>query len=98
MRAKKVSNIKIPTFDKKNYNLQKRKIMLLIKTGNLLYSSILENRPQTYIHEIIVKGKIISVYLVPINITKYTDTEKKVALDDSLQFIIIESLHNAKQI
>lgn len=44
----------IPTFYKKNYNLWKRKIMLIIKIINPLYLGILENGHfirQTYIPE-----------------------------------------------
>ena len=71
---------------------------LFIRYVNPEYSGILKNdpfAPQTYIHKTTVDGKIVPAYWTPKKVTYYIDTEKEnVALDDSIQFIVIESLDN----
>ena len=43
MSSQKAGSIKIPPFDKENYNIWKKNITLLIKAANQLYMGILEN-------------------------------------------------------
>ena len=45
MSFEKVGSIKIPPFDKENYNLWKKKMTLFIKAATPLYMGILENGP-----------------------------------------------------
>ncbi|KAL8149559.1 hypothetical protein AgCh_006529 [Apium graveolens] len=45
MNTQKISSIKIPTFDKANYTLWKKKMMLFIKMANPFYIQILKNGP-----------------------------------------------------
>ncbi|KAL8111634.1 hypothetical protein AgCh_019381 [Apium graveolens] len=47
MNTQKLSSIKIPTFDKSNYTLWKKKMMLFIRMTNPLYVQILKNGPFT---------------------------------------------------
>ena len=98
MSSQRISSIKIPSFDIDHYNLWKNKMSLFIRYTNPEYLGILKNGPfvpHIYIHETTVDGETIPAYWTPKKVTNYTDTEKeKVALDDSLQFIFIESLDN----
>ena len=45
MSSQKVGSIKVPQFDRVNYNLWKKKMTLFIKASNPLYMGILENGP-----------------------------------------------------
>lgn len=93
-----MSSIKIPPFDKTNYNLWKRKILLFSKASNSLLLRILENGPfvpQTFIPVTTVNSEVIPPHRVPKKAIDFTKSEKeKVALDDCLQLIIIKSLDN----
>ncbi|KAK1355940.1 hypothetical protein POM88_049196 [Heracleum sosnowskyi] len=92
----KSSSIKIPTFDKENYNVWKRKIMLFIKAANPLYLGILQNGPFVPRKEIeasTVDGVLIPAYWVNKRPSEFLEPEKeKVALDDYLQLIILDAL------
>ena len=45
MASNRLNNIKIPTFDKENYGLWKRKMTLYIRSANPKYTDILNNGP-----------------------------------------------------
>ncbi|KAK1380496.1 hypothetical protein POM88_027240 [Heracleum sosnowskyi] len=63
----KSSSIKIPAFDKENYNVWKRKSMLFIKAANPLYLGILQNGhfvPRKEIEASTVDGVLIPAYWV----------------------------------
>ena len=97
MNSQKVGSIKIPPFDKENYCLWKKKMTLFIKAANLLYMGIMDNGPfvpQKLIPESVTEiGERIPQKFVPKESSEYSDTEKdKVALDTSLQLIIVDSL------
>ena len=98
MSTQKISSVKIPSFDKNNYNLWKRKMLLFIKAANPLFPGFLKNGPfvpQTFVPEATINGELILAHNIPKKISEYTEAEKeKVALDDCLQLIIIESLDN----
>ena len=73
---------------------------LFIKAANPLYMGILENGPfvpQKLIPESMTEtGERIPQKFLPKESSKFNDTEKdKVALDTSLQLIVVESLDTA---
>ncbi|KAK1401552.1 hypothetical protein POM88_001157 [Heracleum sosnowskyi] len=92
----KSSSIKIPAFDKENYNVWKRKIMLFIKAANPLYLGILQNGPFVPRKEIeasTVDGVLVPAYWVNKLPSQFLEPEKeKVALDDYLQLILLDAL------
>ena len=97
MSSQKVGSIKIPPFDKENYSLWKKKMTLFIKAANPLYMGIMDNGPfvfQKLIPESVTEiGERIPQKFVPKESSEFNDTEKdKVALDTSLQLIIVDSL------
>ncbi|KAL8125297.1 hypothetical protein AgCh_012834 [Apium graveolens] len=47
MNTQKINSIKIPTFDKANYTLWKKKMLLFIRMANPLYIQIFKNGPFT---------------------------------------------------
>ena len=100
MSFQKVESIKIPPLDKENYSLWKKNMTLFIRATNPLDMGILENGlfvPQKLISESITKtGEMISQTFMPKDPSDFSDTEKdKVALDTSLQLIVVESLDTA---
>ncbi|WOG82403.1 hypothetical protein DCAR_0101567 [Daucus carota subsp. sativus] len=94
------SSIKIPAFDKENYNIWKRKIKLFIKSSNQLYPGLLENGPFIPQNEILLNtddDRIVPAHWVAKHHNEWNDTEKeKVSLDDHLQLILLDSLFNDK--
>ena len=88
MNTQKISRIKIPTFDKANYTLQKKKMMMFIKIANPLYIQILKDGsfiPTVRIEESTDGDRIIPAPYAPKDPAEYTDPEKeKVSLDSSL--------------
>ena len=46
MSTQKVSSVKIPLFDKENYGLWKKKMMLFIQVTNPKYLGVLKNGPK----------------------------------------------------
>ncbi|KAK1373504.1 hypothetical protein POM88_029697 [Heracleum sosnowskyi] len=92
----KSNSIKIPAFDKENYSIWKRKILLFIKAANPLYPGILENGPfipRKEIEATTVNGEIIPAHWVPKDPSEFLETEKeKMVLDDHLQLILLDSL------
>ena len=100
MSSEKVGSIKIPPFDKENYSLWKKKMTLFIRAANPLDMGILENGPfvpQKRIPESVREtGERIPQKFMPKDPSDFSDTEKdKVALDTSLQLIVVESLDTA---
>ncbi|KAL8102971.1 hypothetical protein AgCh_027487 [Apium graveolens] len=98
MNTQKISSIKILAFDKTNYKLWKKKMMLFIKMVNPLYVQILKNSPFTpmeRVDESIDGDMVIPAHYTPKDPSKYTEPEKeKVPLDNGLQLILIESFDN----
>ncbi|KAK1360204.1 hypothetical protein POM88_044678 [Heracleum sosnowskyi] len=92
----KSNSIKIPAFDKENYSIWKRKILLFIKAANPLYPGILENGPfipRKEIEATTVNGEIIPAHWVPKDPSEFLETEKeKMVLDDHMQLILLDSL------
>ncbi|KAL8157376.1 hypothetical protein AgCh_002177 [Apium graveolens] len=92
------SSIKIPIFDKANYTLWKKKMMLFIRMAIPLYIQILKNGPFTPVVRVeksIDGDMVIPAHYAPKDPSEYTEPEKeKVSLDSSLQLILIESLDN----
>ena len=74
--------------------------MLFIKSSNQLYPCLLENGPFIPPKEIpsyTDNDRIVPTHWVPKKPSEWTDTEKeKVALDDHLQLILLDSLSNDK--
>ncbi|KAK1352439.1 hypothetical protein POM88_053378 [Heracleum sosnowskyi] len=92
----KSNSIKIPAFDKENYNIWKRKILLFIKAANPLYPGILENGPfipRKEIEATTVNGEVIPAHWVPKDPSEFLEPEKeKMVLDDHLQLILLDYL------
>ncbi|KAL8103330.1 hypothetical protein AgCh_027773 [Apium graveolens] len=98
MNTQKISSIKIPPFDKANYTLWKKKMLLFIRMTNHLYIVILKNGPFTPIvrvEETTDGDMVIPAHYAPEDPSEYTEPEReKVSLDSALQLILIESLDN----
>ncbi|KAK1365736.1 hypothetical protein POM88_041297 [Heracleum sosnowskyi] len=92
----KSNSIKIPAFDKENYSIWKRKILLFIKAANPLYPGILDNGPfipRKEIEATTVNGEVIPAHWVPKDPFEFLEPEKeKIVLDDHLQLILLDSL------
>ena len=98
MSSQKLSSIKIPAFDKANYNLWKKKMLMFIKMANPMYIEILKNGPfvpQTMVPATTVGDEVVPPKFVQKDPSQYSESEKeKVSLDSGLQLILIESLDN----
>lgn len=97
MSSQKISSIKVPQFDRDNYNLWKKKMILFIKATNPLYMGILQNGPfvptKPFVEKTAADGTRIPAGTIPKPLTEYSDAEKEiVALDDSLQLIIVDAM------
>ncbi|KAK1388841.1 hypothetical protein POM88_017019 [Heracleum sosnowskyi] len=92
----KSNSIKIAAFDKENYSIWKRKILLFIKAVNPLYPGILENGPfipRKEIEATTVNGEVIPAHWVPKDRSEILEPEKeRMVLDDHLQLILLDSL------
>ena len=100
MSSQKFGSIKIPPFDKENYSLWKKNMTLFIKAANPLYMCILENGlfvPHKLIPESVTETREkIPKRFVHKEPSEFSDTEKdKVAMDTSLQLIVVEALDTA---
>ena len=88
--------IKVPPFDKDDYNNWKMKMLLYIRVANPMFIGILENGPfvpMKIIPESVENGVRIPQKSVPKEKSEYTDTDKEyVAHDHNLQLIIVESM------
>ena len=98
MSSQKLSSIKIPVFDKANYTLWKKKMLLFIKMANPMYIEILKNGPfvpQTMVPASTIGDEVVPPKFVQKDPSQYSESEKeKVSLDSGLQLILIESLDN----
>ncbi|XP_074327855.1 uncharacterized protein LOC141665773 [Apium graveolens] len=89
MSSQKVGSIKVPKFDKENYNLWKKKMILYLKAANPDYMEILNDGP--HIPEMVDPDN--ERHTIPNLKSDWTTKEKQlVALDDSLQLILIDSM------
>lgn len=96
MGTHKVGSIKVPQFDRKSYNLWKKKMTLFIKASNPLYIGILENRPYIPMKSTeetsLADGTRIPAGSVKKPEKDFTDADKElVALDTGLQLILVDS-------
>ena len=97
MNAQRVSSIKIPMFDRENYNLWKKKMTLFLQVSNLKYLIILKNgikTPMVVENERIENGIVVApARHYPKDPKDFTPDEKEeAALEISLQLILVESL------
>ena len=97
MSSQRVSSVKIPMFDKENYGLWKKKMMLFLQVANPKYLGVLKNGPK--IPLVIVAESIennivvIAARTYPKDPADYTADEKEDAsLDINMQLILVESL------
>ncbi|XP_063942844.1 uncharacterized protein LOC135150464 [Daucus carota subsp. sativus] len=85
--------IKVPPFDKNDYNNWKMKMLLYVRAANPLYIGILENGPfvpMKIIPESVKNGVRILQKSVPKEKSEYTETDKEyIAHDHNLQLIIM---------
>ena len=88
--------IKVPPFDKDDYNNWKMKMLLYVRVANPMYIRILENgpfMPMKIIPESVENGVRIPQKSVPKEKSEYTETDKEyIAHDHNLQLIIVESM------
>lgn len=99
MSTQKTGSIKVPQFDRANYNLWKRKMLLFIKASNPLYIGILENGPfipmKAATETTSSSGDRVSQGATPKTPTEFTDADKElVRLDTGLMLIITDSMDN----
>ena len=97
MSTQRVSSVKIPLFDKENYGLWKKKMVLFLQVANPKYLGVLKNGPKNLM--VIVDESIennivvVSARTYPKNPPDYFHDEKEDAsLDINLQLILVESL------
>ena len=96
MSSHKLSSIKIPPFDRDNYILWKKKMLLFLDMANTTYGELLKNGPFTpmiLVLETSVGDEIVPAKLVPKDPSIYSDSEnEKITMNKSLQLILIKSL------
>ena len=97
MSTQKVGTVKIPMFDKDQYVMWKKKMLLFLKVANPKYAGVLKNGPKIPMIvelEVIVDNVVVSPARTYQKDPKtYTPDEKEdAALDSSLQLILIDSL------
>ena len=97
MSTQRVSSVKIPVFDKENYGLWKKKMMLFLQVANPKYMGVLKNGPKipmVIVAESIENNIVVSAARTyPKDPADYTADEKEDAsLDINLQLILVESL------
>ena len=86
MSTQRVTSVKIPVFDKENYGLWKKKMMLFLQVANPKYLGVLKNGPK-------IPMVIVAARTYPKDPADYTADEKEDAsLDINLQLIFVESL------
>ncbi|XP_074323365.1 uncharacterized protein LOC141660290 [Apium graveolens] len=89
MSSQKVGSIKVPKFDKENYNLWKKKMILYLKAANPDYMEILNDGP--HIPEMVDPDN--ERRTIPKPKSEWTVKENElVTLDDSLQLILIDAM------
>ena len=80
MNTQKISSIKVPAFDKTNYTLWKKKMLLFIRMANHLYIQILKNGPfipMVRVEESTDGDMVIPAHFAPKDPSEYTETEKE---------------------
>ena len=97
MSTQRVSSAKIPMFDRENYGLWKKKMMLFQQVANPKYLGVLKNGPKIPMvlePERIENGVVVAVARsYPKDPTLYTIVEiEDASLDINLQLILVESL------
>jgi len=89
MSSKKVSGLKVPKFDKANYNLWKKRILLYLRAADHRYIKIIQNGP--YVFEEVDPND--SDKRIPLDPSRYTDKEYELdGLDASVQNILMEAM------
>ena len=97
MSTQRVSSVKIPLFEKENYGLWKKNMMLFLQVDNPKYLGVLKNGPK--IPMVIVAESIENNIVVvaartyhkePVDYT--LDEKEYVSLDINQQLILVESL------
>ena len=81
MNNQRIGSIKVPPFDRDNYNLWKKKMMLFMKASNPLYIGILLIGPYVPM-EVVAESTTTAGIRIPSSSTprdpsKYTETAKK---------------------
>ena len=97
MGSQKIGSIKVPQFDKENYNLWKKKMSLFIKAANPLYMGLLSNGPfvpsRVIAEHTDANGARVPEQVIPKELSEYTPTDTElVVLDIPLQLIIVDSM------
>ena len=96
MTTQRVSSVKIPIFDRENYELWKKKMTLFLQVSNNKYLGVLKNGPKVpmvFEPETSVDNIVIPAKRYPKDPKDYTPDEKEDAsLDINLQLILVESL------
>ena len=89
MSSQKVSSIKVPKFDKANYNLWKKKMTLFLRASNPEYMDVLAEGPHIPEKEDPENPR----HKIPKPKSKRTAREKElVSLDVSLQLILVDAM------
>lgn len=89
MSFQKVSGIKVPQFDKVNYNLRKKKILLFIRAANSEYMDILNDGPHVPMKDDPDNAR----HKIFKDKSEFTAREKElVSLDVGLQLILVDSM------
>ena len=97
MSTQRVSSVKISVFDKENYGLWKKKMMLFLQVANPKYLGVLINGlkiPMVIVAESIENNVVvIAARTYPKDPTDYTpDKKEDASLDINLQLILVKSL------
>ena len=89
MSSQKVSSIKVPKFDKANYNLWKKKMTLFLRASNPEYMDVLAEGPHIPEKEDPENPR----HKIPKPKSEWTAREKElVSLDVSLQLILVDAM------
>ena len=96
MNSKKIGSIKVPQFDRANYNLWKKKMNLYIRASNPKYEEYLKMGPfipMKLVPETTEGDVRVPQRFIPKDPTEFSDSDKEaVALDTNLQLIIVDSM------
>ena len=89
MSSQKVGSLKVPMFDKGNYNLWKKRMLLYLRAADPRYIKVLQKGP--YIFEIQDPNDV--ERMIPKNPENYTDKENELDnLDARLQALLMEAM------
>ena len=96
MSSQKIGSIKVPPFDRVNYNLWKKKMTLYIRAANPKYEEYLRMGPfvpMKIVPETSEGDLRVPQGFIPKEISEFSDSDKEsVALDTNLQLIIVDSM------